>query len=386
MGLETALDTVDRLNDEGQTTAARALRAWVNLDPEAVAALLRQLPGTRGGQSRALRLSMCGVAFLARRGALVGFARRGCKDRLCPTCSARRSRRFAAALREYIAAHPWARRRLRYLHTWASAARRLFVTLTQPKRAGETARQAMDRLLAAWRRFIERYGRVLLAGGVRSMEVTARRAGQRVGDYTVESAGVHAHLHCVLDTVAGWVAAPMLRRPTSVGHRRGAPRRAERPGLKMPKGRGGGNVGRRGDLADRPRVSVLQAAWCASSPGAAEVGVDVQAVDESNIYQVASYAVDYSGLVDLIDGAPGYVRAVLAAMHGRRTVAAFGTWKGAELGLRESAGTLDYGDRAVYTLATGGPDAAPVHWSSGEVQEADAVLSALLDGPRAPLG
>jgi hypothetical protein len=28
-------------------------------------------------------------------------------DRLCPTCSARRSRRFAAALREYIAAHPY---------------------------------------------------------------------------------------------------------------------------------------------------------------------------------------------------------------------------------------------------------------------------------------
>ena len=354
LGLETALDTVNRLDAEGKHTEAAALRAWVNLDPAKVAALLRSLPGTRGGQSRELRLAMCGVAFLARRAGVVGYARRCCKDRLCPFCAARRSRMFAAALRDYLDSHPWPFR--------------VFMTLTQKKRPNEAPRVALDRLLAAWRRFLERHGKAMILGGVRSMEVTARRKGTLVGDYEVEIPGVHAHLHCVVDVVVSreympggvgpWPMLPVLRRRTKRN--------------------------KRGDLGRRPRVTLLAAAWTASSPGAKEAGVDVQPVTPENTYQVAKYPVDFSGLVDLVDGAPGYVRSVLAALHGRRTVATFGTWKGIDIGLREKPGTLEYGDRALYTLATTG-DALDVHWASGEVEPADRVLAALLEGPRAPL-
>lgn len=353
LGLETALDTVRRLEAAGERTAARALREWVNLDPAKLAALLRSLPGTRGGQSRELRLAMCGVAFLARRGGLTLFARRCCKDRLCPFCAARRSRMFAAALREYLADHPW---------PW-----RVFVTLTQLKRPGEPACRAMDRLLAAWRRFTERFAKRMLRGGVRSLEVTARKAGTVVGEHEVKYAGVHAHLHTVLDVTGAWVIAPVLRRPT--------------------------RRNKRGDLGERPRVTLLAAAWVASSPGAAEVGFDLQEVTDDNVYQICKYPVDFSGLVDLIDGAPGYVRAVLAALHGRRTVALFGAWRGADIGLREKPGTLEYGDRALYTLVTERPDGdrnPDVRWrATGETESAEVVLSKVLAavaaGHREPL-
>jgi len=352
LGLETALDTVNRLEREGHETEANALREWVNIDPAQLAALLRSLPGTRGGHSRELRLSMCGVAFLARRAGVVGYHRRCCKDRLCPYCSARRSRMFAAALREYLAAFPWPPADLMVAFgDW-----RVFLTLTQAKVANEAPRLALDRLLAAWRRFLERYGKGLLRGGVRTMEATARKAGARVGDYEVKVPGIHAHLHCIVDVVGPWVTAKLLRRPTKSN--------------------------KRGDLDRRPRVTLLSAAWTASSPGAKDAGVDVQAVDDDNIYQVCKYPLDMAGLVDVVDGAPNYVRAVLHAMHGRKTVATFGTWKGLQL-MREPPGTLEYGDRALYTLATTDPHddlgaRADVHWSSGEVEPAADVLAELL--------
>lgn len=370
MGLETALDTVNRLERGGDDdrAAARALRAWVNIDPAEVGAILRSM-STRGGESRQLRLSMCGVAFLARRAGHVSFARRACKDRVCPFCSARRSRMFAAALRLYLSGVPYA---------W-----RCFVTLTQPKRpaarwdetlgryVGESPREAMNRLLASWRRFIEKFAKRLLRGGLRSMEVTARKAGQVVNGYEVKYPGLHAHLHCILDPHR-FALRRVLRRPMRE-HRGGVMDRGE---ARVRAGRCGG---RRGDLDRRPRVNLLAAAWCASSPGSSVVGVDVQDVTEANVYQCAKYAVDFSGLCEVVDGAPGYVRSVLQALHGRRTVAAFGSWKGADLGLREKKGSLEYGDRALYTLGATHPrEQAPVYWSGGEVEPAEDVLRELL--------
>jgi len=73
---------------------------------------------------------------------------------------------------------------------------------------------------------------------------------------------------------------------------------------------------------------------------------------------------------------------VLAALHGRRLVAAWGTWKGVDLGLRESEGTLEYGDRSVYSLATGGPDASDVTWKvRGDSMTAEEALKKLIEGP-----
>jgi hypothetical protein len=329
LGLETALDECARLEAEGDKTAAAALRRWVNMDPAAVIELLRSLPGTRGGHGRELRVGMCGVAFVAMEAGGVVHARRACKDRLCPTCGERRRRRFSARLRELV-------REERELGRDMDLA---FVTLTQPKLAMECPRAALRRLLAAFRRFREGpWGRRYLRGGVRSLEVTARRAGARVGSYTVKIPGVHAHLHCLLDV--------------------------------DPAGR-----------------STLAAAWAAACEGASEGAVDIQDVDDENVYQVGSYVLDMSGLLEMMQRADGgglemsmkaYVLAVLDALHGARLVAAFGTWKGKELGLREAPGALVFGDRSIYALATEPPDeASAVKFADGWSMPAEEALRRL---------
>lgn len=328
MGLETALDEAARLERTGQATAARALRRWVNMDPGAVLELLRSLPATRGGgHGRELRVGMCGVAFVAWEAGAVVHARRACKDRLCPSCGERRRRRFSARLREIVREE---RERGRDMHL-------LFVTFTQPKRWMECPQAALRRLLVAFRRFREGpWGRRYLRGGVRSMEVTARRRGAKVGDYEVTIAGVHAHLHCLLDV-------------DPAGH------------------------------------STLAGAWARACEGASCGAVDIQDVTDDNVYQVGSYVLDMSGLLDMMQAPDGqglehthaaYVRAVLAALHGARLVAAFGTWKGRDLALRECEGALVFGDRSVYALATEPPDeASPVKFADGtSITAEDALL------------
>lgn len=321
LGLETALDTAGRLENEGKGAAAAALRRWVNTDPEQVIRLVRSLPATRGGQARELRVGMCGVAFVARRDGEVSFARRACKDRVCPHCGERRRRRFAARLRELVQAQ--GEQHLR------------FVTLTQPKRFGEEPGAAMDRLLQSFRRWRETaWAKRWLEGGVRSLEITARRAGTCVNGYMVPMSGIHAHLHCLVQVSPGAGAMD------------------------------------------------IRQAWGRACAGASVAAVDVQLVTNENVYQVGSYVLDMSGLLEL-DG--GYVTKVLRALHGRRLVAAFGTWRKMDLGLREAAGTLVYGDRSVYALATGGVDAPDVLWPDGTQQLAEEALRALIESTGRPL-
>ncbi len=367
MGLETALDTCARLDGEARSAAAagkveaasklrtesKALRAWANRDPGLVSGVLRSLPTTTGGAGRELRVGMCGVAFVARREDAVGFARRGCKDRLCADCGRRRSRRFAAALRELVAE----RRGLDVLHE-LHPSRLLFVTLTQKKRWKEIPKDALDRLLDAFTRFRESsWGRRYLVGGVRSMEVTARRRNARVVDagspggfHEVKIPGIHAHLHCLIEVEDGTLDLPWSALGVGVS------------------------------------ASELAAAWCRACPGAAAPAVDVQELTEDNVYQVGSYVLDMSGLLEMLDGDPAYVRLVLAALHGRRLVAAFGAWREYDLGLREDKGSLVYGDRSLYTMATTEPgEAAPVVWGDGRQDEAEDVLRAILQGSRRPV-
>jgi len=334
LGLETAVDEAARLEREGDATGARALRRWVNMDPEAVMELVRSLPETRGGHGRELRVGMCGVAFVAREAGAVVHARRACKDRLCPSCGERRRRRFSARLREIV-------REERERGRWIDL---LFVTLTQPKVWLEYPRAALRRLLAAFRRFREcPWGKRYLRGGVRSMEVTARRKGARVGNYVVKIAGVHAHLHCLLDV--------------------------------DPAGR-----------------STLAAAWAEACEGASEGAVDIQEVSDDNVYQVGSYVLDMSGMLDMMREAEGgglemsmkkYCQEVLSALHGARLVAAFGTWKGRDLGLREAPGELVFGDRSVYALATSAPeDGDIVRFADDSTMPAEEALRAMANRRR----
>lgn len=349
LGLGTALDEANRLLASGNARAAERIRQWLNLDPRTIARLV-------GSPTRQLRLSLCGVAFVIRRNGEVGYMRRGCKDRVCPVCSARRSRMIAARLRDHVATLVRrARLKSRAGERWPAPENSVRVdgrdvavclpqvapvwsfTFTRPRRAGEAPREAIDAVLNSWRGFVERHGKGLFVGGMRSLEVTARRAGdtfmQADGSiYTVKYPGTHAHLHCLLELAEGVT-------PTEVVE-----------------------------------------AWLASCPGAESWCQRPRPVTEGAIYQACKYPVDMSGLLDVVDGAPGYVEAVLRALRGRRVVATIGTWRGLKLAGEDGDGSVVFGDRAVVTLATSTPeDDDVVTWGDGDTTPAVDVLRALLD-------
>lgn len=298
LGLETTLDTVRRLEAAGHATAAKALRGWLNRDTERLAKLVAMLPDSRSGVPRDVRIGLCGVPIVARRGEVVKYVRRACKDRFCPDCGARRRRRFVARLREIVATRP-------------PGFVRYFVTLTQPKLTSEHPRAAMNRVLSAFKRF-RKNGKGWLVGGVRSLEVTSRKKGWKAerrrkrgeAPHEVRSAGIHAHLHVILEVRAGTTP------------------------------------------------DQIWAAWEAASAGSARAAFDCQLLDDESVHQVGDYVVDMSSLVELLDSAPGYVAKVLEALHGRRLVASFGEWIGLDLGMRESKGDVVFGDRTVHRLAS----------------------------------
>lgn len=274
-------------------------------DIGAVCRLLEHVT-TRTGGSRRARLESCGVAFpvLDVEGRLA-WERRGCRDRFCPECAASLSRERAAMVREW-----WATRE-------AAGARGLFITLTQPKRPNERPKAARDRLLATWRQIgaarigladgllrsrSKRVGPPILPGGLRSLELTARPAGARVGDYVVKVGGVHAHLHILAEMAPG--------------------------------------------VTPRTVAARLITAWT-SIAGASPGAQDVQPITATNIYQAAKYAADFGALAELIDIAPGYARAVVDGMTGARIVDPWGTWRGC---LRRRPGGVHFGDRSIAAI------------------------------------
>lgn len=332
LGCETALDTAARLTSEGRLTAAAALRRWVNTD-------LRQLHAvidlaTRAAPERTanrhLRVAMCGVAFVAKRAGVVAYSRRACKDRICPHCGRRRRARFTARLRQII--------RDKRSGELGQVGVLYFATFTARKLPNQSPRDALDSRLRAFRNFRHRARRWLL-GGVRSLEVTARRAGyvlRRPGrkPYRVAVSGVHAHLHCILEVKPGTTSEQVWQ------------------------------------------------AWHEAEPDTVRAAFDLQELDDDNVYQVGSYCLDMSGLLDFVDVDRAYVGDVLAALHGRRLVAPFGSWRAYDMGLREPKGETVYGDRSVAALAT--EPTGWVHFDDGSEQLAEAVLVALHEGPRRP--
>ena len=352
LGLETALDTASRHAALGRLRSAGALRRWVNTDHRAVAKLIelcsdedefdraRIAAGLEPRSAkRQLRVSLCGVAYVARKAGVVRFARRGCKDRVCPHCGRARRQRFTAKLRRVIEGKASGEYGLGHSRLW-------FVTLTARKLPDENPKTALDRRLAAFRRF-RHLGRRWLLGGVRSLEVTARRKGfvlRRAGrsPYRVRVGGVHAHLHTILEVRVG----------TSPG-----------------------DVWRAWFEANGSDLSE-------TDPDA----FDLQELDDDNVYQVGSYCLDMSGLLDFADVAPEYCGSVLRALHGRRLVAPFGSWRAYDLGLREPPGTIEYGSRTVEGLVKN--PTGIFTWASGETEPAERVLAELLlnIGDGRPLG
>jgi len=328
LGLPTALDLAREADAAGEHATAARLHEWLDLDPRGIARLVA--PG------RQLRLSMCGVAFVIRRSGAVGYLRRGCKDRVCPTCSARRSRMIAARVKEHVS---------RLLRRYVYASRRgrrvepiWSVTFTRRKVATETPRQAIDATLNAWRGLTERTGRGLMLGGMRSLEVTARRRGELVyrpdgSAHRVELGGTHAHLHVLAELAPGVVPEQLVNAWVAAAD---AEPWCQRPRVVYPSG--------------------------------------------PAIYQACKYPVDMAGLLDVLTAAPDYVRGVVEALHGRKVVSTFGSWRGVKLSGEEPGdGSVLFGNRAVVTLATAQPDDDDrVTWSDGSSTPALEVLQELL--------
>jgi hypothetical protein len=278
--------------------------------PPDVDAMLRLLEPicTSTGKSRRRRLENCGVAYPAIDAeGRVCWERRGCKDRFCVECSAALSRQRTAAVREF-----WAGR-------LAAGARGVFFTLTQPKIAGESTRDATGRALATWRTLanaraaicdgIIRHmpgskatGPAMLVGGLRGLELTARKRGQRIGDYEVRVGGIHAHLH-----LAGELAP---------------------------------------DVAPGDFAKAVITAWT-SIAGASPGAQDVQIITDANLHEACKYATNFEALADLVDVAPSYARDVVLGLHGRRLVDCWGTWRGI---LKPKRQGLHFGDRSIASL------------------------------------
>lgn len=334
LGHPTVLDLARAAEAAGDPRASDRLRRWLDMDPRALARLV--------APDRQLRLGLCGVAFVTRRDGAVGFLRRGCKDRVCPVCSARRSRMVAARLTQHITGllrryRLRSRRSERVEPVWA-------FTFTRRKVLGESPRQAIDATLNGWRAFTERHGRGLTVGGMRSLEVTARRAGDivRRADGTmhrVEAGGTHAHLHVLVELAPGVT-------PTQV-----------------------------------------VAAWCAGSDAETWCQRPRQVhADGAAVYQACKYPVDMSGLLEVLTAAPDYVRGVVDALHGRRVLAVYGTWRGVKVAGEEPGdGRVVFGDRSLTTLATTDPHTAPdVAWTDGSTSTALDVLRAIIEAGSLP--
>lgn len=328
LGLPTALDDIRRMEQCGQGREAEELRRWLNLDLRPFMRLLTP--------SRQLRLAMCGVAFVTRCEGVVGAKRRGCKDRMCPVCSARRSRVMAARLREYTER----RRRVHALATMRGERRpsKLWsFTFTRPKDPEESPRQALDGTLRCWRNFMEYHARDLLVGGMRSLEVTALKAGTAIVKpdgtrHVVRESGTHAHLHCILE------------------------------------------------LCDGVSPEEVVGAWLASADGALDICQKPRELDTLAVYQACKYPVDMSTLADVLTVSPSYVRAVIDALAGRRMVATFGQWRELDLAREPAGAGLEFGSCAIVTLATSSPDGHTVRWlTTGDETPAEEVLAALLD-------
>lgn len=280
---------------------------------------------TRGGAARRVRLENCGVAFpVLVRGEQVAWERRGCGDRFCPDCAAKAARKLAASVREL-----WAERE-------GQGRRGLFITLTQRKHEGESARAAVDRVLKSWRmvsncrhklargllRGWKKGEKAMLPGGMRTLEVTAREPGEIVNGVRIGLGGIHAHLHVLAELS-----------PTA---------------------------------SPRTVAARLREVWCQVAD-AEPHAQDVQALRTGNIKQACKYAADFSNLAQLLDVAPGYCRAVVRALHGRILVGPWGSWKGA---LPKPAPELRYGDRSIVSLVMspeGSVEFGDVTWDADKV-------------------
>ncbi len=256
---------------------------------------LRWLVGlrTRNGTSRAVRVALCGrpVAVVRDGDWQPSWQHATCKDRGCPACAQARSRRLAVQIREAVE------------HRRAKGAAALaFVTLTQPRRAGERLADALARFELGWQRLRRMPEFHVVAGGLRVLEVTHSPQGW------------HVHAHTIVEVFELARIGPC---PTCNG------------AARMPRLIAGqwctracrtcSSSTQPGDGTMRADLAVLVRTWAALVDGSTAAQCAVP-LDDRNAGQLAKYL---SKLWELDDAS---CRELFVAFAGKRLVQPWGSW------------------------------------------------------------
>lgn len=342
---------LDVLETNGTSPRAESEKALEDLgldweQPHDVAATFRLLDGlsTSGGHERRTRLEHCGIAYpvLTEDGEIV-WARRGCRDRMCDPCGDRLGRRLAHAVA---------------LKAGSCGADVLDIVLTRPKVTcacsprcepgrpvegckEETPGQAIAAMSKACTKLMQspvakQRGKKgpppILPGGVRFLELTAREAGQRIGEYVVAERGIHAHAHVIAQLGRGWTL-------------------------------------------EAAAVAIIDT-WTEIVGGALAGGQRITLIDDAGIKRAAAYASKLGDLARLVDVAPSYARAVAAAMSGKVLAKGWGSWRSI---LKPSKSGCRFADRSISQIlkSPGG-----IVRFGDETRDARDIARALMSKPR----
>ena len=281
---------------------------------------------TRTGSSRRSRVALCGAAVPCEvpisDPPLATWTRLYCRDRWCPPCARRRADELKPRLRE------WLRQR------GEVGADLALLTLTRRRTGHERATGAIDHVLASWKVLTKRAPWRAVVGGLRALEVVARKAGDTVRHrgvaVRVATTGVHAHVHALIEV-------DLTARIASVARSLEVDLEG-RPGLAPPAA----------EAEARARVrgawwAELRAAWLRASPGAVAAAQDLRWISARKLAagdcleadEIAAYPLDGLGcLLEEVDARPerrAYALEVLDALDGRRTLATLGTWRALSL-------------------------------------------------------
>lgn len=246
---------------------------------------------TRGGIPRWSRIKGCGDPVPAWRvDGVIGWEHRWCRDRACYACARSRSRKLSTQLRS--AAEAKATHDL-----W-------FVTLTRPRRVGETATFAWAEFQRCWERLRHTTAwKVLVIGGVRAMECT-HSEGHQLAKH--RHAGYHVHAHLLVELQPGVaVKCGACDGTTFVRGRRCASCSSST---------------HRGDGTTSSSAASLLEAWRAIVDGSAAAQCAVP-LTLANVGQLSKY------VTKMWDMAPSHAREVFRAAHGKRIIEGFGTWR-----------------------------------------------------------
>lgn len=329
---------------------------------------------TRTGSSRRARVALCGAPVPCEvpisDPPLATWTRLYCRDRWCPVCARRRADELKPRLRDHLQ------------HRGEAGADLALLTLTRRRTGGERATGAIDHVLSAWKTLTKRAPWRAVVGGLRALEVTARKAGDTVRhrgiSVRVASTGVHAHVHALIEVdLRDRIAATAAALNVDLEGRPGLP-----PAVAAAEARARVRGAWWGEL---------RAAWLRASPGAVAAAQDLRWISARKLAagdcieadEIAAYPLDGLGcLLEEVEARPerrAYALEVLDALDGRRTLAVFGTWR--SFSLRPVAKlTMRLAPQPLAAIAR----RRCARWQDGELvlgAAADALLARVAAGP-----